>query len=315
MKIASIVLSFKNEEDNIPELVSRISKVFNDLNSWDYELVFVNDCSTDNSEKILTELQQKYPINIINMSRTFGVGPCILAGFKYANGDCVIYMDSDLQDPPETIPQLIKEFESGFEVVHTIRTERRGENYFKLLITKIAYKFINFLSDINLHVNSGDFKLISRKVIKVILAQGDFDPYIRGLSLWAGFNQSSVNYVREARFSGVTHFPIFSKGPALEFLRGVTSHSTKPLFLSIFLGIFGILFSIFLALYILFLKLNNLTYSGTATIVISISFFSGLILFNLGILGIYLGKIFEQTKNRSMYVIKDIKYYNKLDKK
>ena len=126
----------------------------------------MNDASDDNSEKILNNLQKTFPITIINMSRTFGVGPCVLAGFKHAQGDCIIYMDSDLQDPPELIEKLIIEFENGSDIVHTIRTERLGESKFKLIVTKIAYKIINFLSDIKLPIEAGDFKLIERFLVK-----------------------------------------------------------------------------------------------------------------------------------------------------
>ena len=145
MKLISLIFSFKNEEKNLDELVKRVHNTISKLNNYDYELIFVNDASDDNSEKILNNLQKTFPITIINMSRTFGVGPCVLAGFKHAQGDCIIYMDSDLQDPPELIEKLIIEFENGSDIVHTIRTERLGESKFKLIATKIAYKIILFL--------------------------------------------------------------------------------------------------------------------------------------------------------------------------
>ena len=210
MKLISYVFSFKNEEKNLEELIQRVDNSVKKLNKYDYELIFVNDASNDNSEKILLDLQKKYPITIINMSRTFGVGPCVLAGFKQAKGDCIIYMDSDLQDPPELLDKLIKEYENGAEVVHTVRTKRLGESKFKLLITKIAYKIINFLSDINLPTEAGDYKLISKKALTNILEQREFRPYIRGLSVWVGFKQSHVEYVRDARSEGLTKFPLLS---------------------------------------------------------------------------------------------------------
>ena len=244
------------------------------------------------------------------MSRTFGVGPCVLAGFKNTSGECVVYMDSDLQDPPELIPELIKEYENGAEVVHTVRSKRLGENRIKMLITKFAYKVINYFSDINLPIEAGDFKLISKKILDIIINLKEFDPYIRGLSVWAGFKQSYIKYNREQRLLGKTHFSIFSKGPVLEFLRGLTSYSTKPLYISIIVGLFGIMLSIFILIYALYLKLNNLSVPGTAGILVVISFFSGNILISLGVLGIYIGKIFDQTKNRQQYIIKEIKKHN-----
>ena len=138
MKKVSIIFSFRNEEKNIPELVTRTNKVFDKLNNWKYELVFVNDDSTDSSEKILIELQKNYPIKIINMSRNFGVGPCVLAGFDNCSGDCIIYMDADLQDPPELIVKLINKYEDGYDVVHTKRTKRLGEGKIYLFVTQLA---------------------------------------------------------------------------------------------------------------------------------------------------------------------------------
>ena len=200
MKLISIIFSFRNEEKNLVELIQRVKSTFKKIDNWNYELIFVNDNSTDNSEKILIDFQKDTPINIINMSRTFGVGPCVLAGFRNALGECAIYMDSDLQDPPELIPKLIKEYENGAEVVHTVRSKRLGENKVKMFITKLAYKVINYFSDIDLPIEAGDFKLISKKVLDIIINQKEFDPYIRGLSVWAGFKQSFVKYNRNEIF-------------------------------------------------------------------------------------------------------------------
>ena len=307
MKLISYVFSFKNEEKNLEELIQRVDNSVKKLNKYDYELIFVNDASNDNSEKILLDLQKKYPITIINMSRTFGVGPCVLAGFKQAKGDCIIYMDSDLQDPPELLDKLIKEYENGAEVVHTVRTKRLGESKFKLLITKVAYKIINFLSDINLPTEAGDYKLISKKALTNILEQREFRPYIRGLSVWVGFKQSHIEYVRDARSDGVTKFPLLSSGPITQFISGVTAYSLKPLYFGIILGIVSIFFSIILIIYALYMKFTNIAVPGTAGIIITISFFSGIILLTLGITGIYIARIFEEVRGRGSYVIESIK--------
>ena len=307
MKLISYVFSFKNEEKNLEELIQRVDNSVKKLNKYNYELIFVNDASNDNSEKILLDLQKKYPITIINMSRTFGVGPCVLAGFKQAKGDCIIYMDSDLQDPPELLDKLIKEYERGAEVVHTVRTKRLGESKLKLLITKIAYKIINFLSDINLPTEAGDYKLISKKALTNILEQREFRPYIRGLSVWVGFKQSHVEYVRDARSEGLTKFPLLSSGPITQFISGVTAYSLKPLYFGIILGIVSIFFSIILIIYALYMKFTNIAVPGTAGIIITISFFSGIILLTLGITGIYIARIFEEVRGRGSYVIESIK--------
>ncbi len=307
MKLISFVFSFKNEEKNLDELVKRVSNSMSKLNNYRYELIFVNDASNDGSEKRLENLQKNYPITIINMSRTFGVGPCVLAGFRHAEGDCIIYMDSDLQDPPEILEKLIKEYEKGAEIVHTVRTKRLGESKLKLIVTKIAYKIINFLSDINLPTEAGDFKLISKKALTKILEQREFRPYIRGLSIWVGFNQAYVEYVREARNEGNTKFPLLSAGPVTQFISGVTAYSLKPLYFGIILGMISIIFSMILIFYALYMKFTNIAVPGTAGIIITVSFFSGIILLTLGITGIYIARIFEEVRGRDSYIIKDIK--------
>ena len=169
-------------------------------------------------------------------------------------------MDSDLQDPPEILEKLIQEYEKGAEIVHTVRTKRLGESKFKLLVTKIAYKIINFLSDIDLPTEAGDFKLISKRALAKILEQREFRPYIRGLSVWVGFKQAYVEYVRDARNEGNTKFPLLSSGPVSQFISGITAYSLKPLYIGIILGLFSIIFSmilIFFALYMKFTKINS----------------------------------------------------------
>ena len=307
MKLVSIVFSFRNEEKNLKELVSRVDATFKKVENYKYELLFVNDDSNDDSEKILEELQESHKIKIINMSRTFGVGPCVLAGFKHSSGDCIVYLDSDLQDPPELIPKLLDEFEKGHDVVHTVREKRLGESGVKLFFTKLAYKTINKLSEIDLPIEAGDFKLISKRVLEKILSQKEFRPYVRGLSVWVGFKQSFVYYTREARAHGESKFSLFSQGPISEFINGVTSYSLKPLYIGIFLGFFSLLFSVLLIVYALYAKFNDLAIPGTTGILIAVSFFSGILLFTLGIMGIYIARIFEQARGRDKYIIKEIK--------
>ncbi len=306
MKLISIIFSFKNEETNLNELIKRIKSSLSVINNWKYELIFINDCSEDSSEEILIDLQKNNPITIINMTRTFGVGPCVLAGFREAKGDAIVYMDADLQDPPEIIPKLIKEYEKGSEIVHTVRTKRYGESLFKMGVTKIAYKIINYLSEIPLPTEAGDFKLISRTALEKILLQNEFRPYIRGLSIWVGYKQSFVNYERDPRAGGESKFPLLSKGPITEFISGITSYSLKPLYLGVVLGFFSLIFSIILIMYALYSKFVGIAAPGSTSIIITISFFSGILLFTMGIIGIYLARIFEQTKGRDQYVIKNI---------
>ena len=308
MKLVSIVLSFKNEEKNINEIVSLIDNVFKNLSNYNYEILFINDLSTDKSEEVIKKLQLNYNIILINMSRNFGGAACTMAGFEHSNGDVIIYMDTDLQDPPELIHELLKNYENGFEVVHTKRKKRLGEPAIKLFFTKIAYRFINFISEINLPKDTGDFKLISRKVLNHILEMKEKDPYIRGLPIWVGFNQKYVEYDRQPRAHGETKYNFFSLNPYMEIIRAITSFSAKPLYLGVIMGLITILLSIILIFYSFLIKLLNTSATGVPSILIAISFFSGVILLKLGIISIYLKKIFEQTKGRKEYIIKDIIY-------
>ena len=307
-KLISIIFSFRNEEENLPELLSRIIKMFDYHLESKYllELIFVNDFSNDNSLNLLIEKSKTIPIKVLNMSRRFGVGPCVIAGLEFSKGDAVIYMDSDLQDPPELIPELIEKFESGFDVVHTQRTKRLGEHVFKIGVTSFAYKIINRFADIELPINAGDFKLLSRRAVNEVLNMKEKDPYIRGLSVWVGFKQTLIQYVRQPRYSGKTQFKVLSKGPIFEFVRGVTSFSTVILFSSLLAGFFGLMISFGLILYIIIAKFNGLVTSGITTIVLTVSTLSSLILISNGILSIYVAKLFEQTKNRPLYVVESI---------
>tara|TARA_Y100000590_G_scaffold363795_1_gene421659 strand:- start:11886 stop:12821 length:936 start_codon:yes stop_codon:yes gene_type:complete len=306
MKILSIVFSFRNEEKNLNELIKRVTNTIKELDGWGYELVFVNDDSDDNSEKTLLESQKNHNIKIINMSRRFGVGPCVLAGLEKSKGDAVIYMDSDLQDPPEIIPQLIKKYEQGADVVHTTRTKRLGENKFKMFLTKIAYRIINKTSRIPLPVDTGDFKLLSRRAVDQVNNLKEHDPYIRGLTVWVGFKQDFVEYVRESRLSGRSKFSSLWSGPIAEFVRGITGYSTGPLYLGIIIGLFAILFSFVLILYALYAKFFGLAIPGSSSVIITVAFFSGVILTTIGITGLYIARIYEQTQGRPRYIIKNI---------
>jgi len=304
--LLSVVFSFRNEEENIPELVSRVSDVILGIEGINYEIIFVNDSSTDRSLEILSDLQNKYPITIINMSRRFGVMPCVLAGLKHSRGDIVVYMDSDLQDPPELIPELVKKHKKGAEVVHTTRTHREGENAFKMWLTSKAYRVINYFSSIDLPVNTGEFKLLSRRAVDQILQLDEYDPYMRGLSVWIGFKQDYVFYSREKRHSGATHYPIFGKGPAVEFIRGLTAYSATPLYMSFFIGLIASFVSVMIILFAIVTKLIGISAPGASSTLITVAFFGGLILMSNGILGIYISKIYYESKGRPRYIIESI---------
>jgi dolichol-phosphate mannosyltransferase len=229
-----------------------------------------------------------------------------VAGVKNSKGDVLIYLDSDLQDPPELIPQMIGKYREGFEIVHAKRTRRLGENPFKLIITNFAYRIIRFLSNIKLENNVSDYKLISKRVANHLLEFHDRDPYIRGITVWLGFKQAYINYERQGRNSGKSQYPLFGKGPALEFIRGITSFSTSILYLLFTIGVVSILAAILLSIYFIYLKLFGSIAPGVATLSILILILFAIIIFFIGTISLYLARIIEETTNRPLYIVDDI---------
>jgi len=304
--LLSYVFSFRNEEENISELVRRVSAISNCIEDCTYEMIFVNDASSDGSLELLVNLQKSYPITVVNMSRRFGGTPCVLAGLSFAKGDAIVYMDSDLQDPPELVREMVEKFRNGVEVVHTTRTKRDGERLLKMWVTKCAYALINYFSDIDLPENTGDYKLLSSKVAKKILELKEYDPYMRGLSVWVGFKQDFVYYRRDARFGGRTKFPLFSKGPITEFARGLTAFSAAPLLISFTLGLMTTALAALLILWAIFTKLLDIAAPGASGLLVAIGLFSGAILMSNGILGIYISKIYYEVKGRPRYIVQSV---------
>lgn len=299
------MFSFRNEEAVLPELVRRVVSAAKPLGA--YELIFVNDASTDRSLEVLLELRsENNQIKIINMARRFGVTPCVIAGLAASQGDAVIYMDCDLQDPPEIIPLMVQHWKNGADIVHTVRTRRHGENAAKMWLTKVAYKIISFFSDISLLENAGDFKLLTRRVVDEVLRLGEIDPYLRGLSVWVGFNQRAIAYERDSRYAGQTKFGLLtSLNPYKEFMRGITSFSTLPLYLALCIGLVVSVGSFVLLCYIMVKKIAGLNLPGWTAIMSAILFLSGVILSTIGILGIYVGRIYDQVRGRPRYIIKE----------
>jgi dolichol-phosphate mannosyltransferase len=289
--LISVVLSFRNEADNIPILVSRLDKMFA-TQPVQYELIFVNDDSTDQSLAILLNEREKNPrVKVVNMSRRFGVAEGVLAGMTASRGDAVIYMDSDLQDPPEVIPAMLERWRQGAEVVHTVRTERRGESPLKMWATRVAYRVIQSGSAIELPIDAGDFKLLSRAAINQLLQVRESDPYLRGLVVWLGFTQVFVPYQRDARHAGRTHFPFFSKNPWKTFVIGMTSFSFLPIYCCFALAAIGLGWSFFL-----------LILSGP--FFAALTFFWATTLAAIGGLGIYLIRIYKDVRGRPQFIVK-----------
>jgi dolichol-phosphate mannosyltransferase len=314
--LISVVISFYNEEEVLPELIRRLQSVLKSL-PVDYELIFVNDASSDRSLELLMEERKKDKnIKIINMSRRFGVSQCFLAGLRYSKGDAVIYMEADLQDPPELIPILLQKWKEGADIVHTIRTKRKGENFFRIFIFKLAYKLINLVSDIKIPQDAGNFKLLSRRAVDKLLQLNEYDPFLRGLVCWIGFKQVRVFYEREPRFAGKTHFPLWkSAEPMKEFIRGITSFSVLPLYFSLFAGFLISFGALVYLTYILIAKIIGMHLSEWSVISGVMLLLGGIILISIGILGIYIGRIHFAVQNRPNYIIESMIGFDGEEKK
>ncbi|MBI5641247.1 MAG: glycosyltransferase family 2 protein [Nitrospirae bacterium] len=304
--LLSVVFSFRNESSVIETLVKRVIGALEPL-GIDLEIIFVNDDSDDGSLDILMRLRETDKrVKVINMSRRFGVHPCVIAGLKHTKGDAVVYMDADLQDPPELIPKMIEKWKEGADVVNTVRTKRLGENPFRMWLTKKAYQVINAVSDIDLPVNMGDFKLLSRRTVDELLKINEYDPFMRGLVRWVGFRQETVLYTRDARFAGETHFSLLrSTGPTKEFLRGFTSFSTAPLYISLIYGFIISLFSFCYLIVVIIDKFLGTNLPGWTAIMAATLFLGGNILLTNGFLGLYIARIYNQVKNRPLFIVKD----------
>lgn len=300
-KMISIIYSFKNEQENLQELIDRTQAVCALLNI-PYEIIFVDDCSTDNSKEIIKKNISRFKeIKYLKMTRTFGVAPCILAGLESSKGNFMIYLDSDLQDPPELIEKMYNKATEGYEIIHTQRTSRQGESRLKLLLTKCAYQIISWCFPFKINKNSGDFKLLSRKVVDQILDINEKDPFLRALPNWTGFKNFTIKYDRQARFKGATKFPLFgSMNPYKELIRGVSSFSSVPIYFGIISGLITFIVSIFLSLF----KILNIMSNISGTLILIIFLFS-LTQFTIGFLGIYIERVLKQISKRPQFIIEE----------
>jgi len=301
--LVSVVLSFRNEAENLPVLIARLTAMFA-AEPVAYELLFVNDASTDGSVEILTRLRAADPrIKIITMSRRFGVAECARAGFAYARGQAVIYMDCDLQDPPEVIPRLLAAWREGAEVVHTVRSRREGESRLKVWLVARAYRLIRFGATIELPVDAGDFKLLSRRAVEHVLALTESDPYLRGQVVWIGFKQVAISYVREGRHGGRTHFPFFSRNPWKTFLVGLTSFSFGPIYAIALLAGLGLVASVTTAVAAFWMRTQADPSATVAGWVALATFFWATLLGALAVVGLYVLRAYKDIRRRPPYIV------------
>ena len=302
-KISVVIPSF-NEEGNINIIVKALNEVLQKLN-YRYELIFVDDGSSDKTLSILQEISSNDSnVFYIELSRNFGHQNALKAGLDLASGDCIITMDGDMQHPPEMIPQLVEKWEEGFDIVYTRRLEDKNLPAFKKITSKYFYKFINYISEIKIEEGTADFRLMDNKVSTVFFAFSENELFIRGLVNWVGFKQFAIDYKPAERFSGNSKYTVKKM---MQFaLKGITSFSIRPLYISIFLGISLFFLSlVFYILYVFYSIYYGHVISGWASVIFTIVIFGGLNLIVLGIIGVYVGKLFMQSKQRPNYLIRD----------
>lgn len=303
MALVSIILSFRNEAPLLPELIDRLTRAIAPT-GCDHELIFVNDASTDDSLEILrTRAAADSRVRVITMSRRFGLPECIRAGLQRASGDAAVFMDTDLQDPPELLPTMIEAWQRGAEVVHTVRTARQGESAVKMALTRLAYRLVRAVADVDLRVEAGDFKLLSRRAVKALLQLDESDPYLRGLAVWIGFRQEYVPYERHPRAKGVTHFPFFSANPWRTVLSGLTSFSVTPLLMWAPLGAVALLASLGVVVWLLFGGVSAGATPGSGWLLALVLGLSGLQLIGLGVVGLYLARVYRDVRKRPQFIV------------
>ncbi len=305
MKKISVVIPMYYEEQVAEECYERVSKVLYSLkDKYDYEIIFINDGSKDKTLEILENIaKDDKKIKIVSFSRNFGHQAAVTAGLKYVTGDAIVIMDADLQDPPELIPNMLKEWENGYEVIYGKRKSREGESAFKLLTAKAFYSTINKLSDIEIPKNTGDFRLVDRKVVDVVNALPEHNKFLRGLFSWVGFKQYAYNYERKERFAGKTKYPL--KKMLKLASDGIISFSTKPLKIVGGFGIFSVIISLIILIYSILsfsFKWNNLT-PGWTSLMCTITFMGGMILISLWMIGEYIARIYDESKQRPQYIV------------
>jgi dolichol-phosphate mannosyltransferase len=302
--VLSVVAPIYNESATLPEFYRRVRQVLDDLNeSW--ELVLVDDGSKDDSANLIRELAAKDSrVRPVIFARNFGHQVAVTAGLDFSRGDAVVIIDSDLQDPPEVIPSLVEKWRQGYEVVFAVRTEREGESWFKLLTASLFYRLIYRITDVDIPLDTGDFRLLDRKVVNVMNQMRERHRFLRGMSVWVGFRQIGVPYKRAARFAGETKYPLKKM---IRFASdAITGFSFFPLQLATYIGFICAAISILAIPVVIALRTaGSHELSGQATTLIAVLFLGGVQLISLGILGEYIGRIYDEAKGRPLYIVRE----------
>lgn len=304
-KLLSIVAPAYNEAAGLDEFYSRLISSTKDL-SLEFEIIYVNDGSQDDTIRIMSNQRSNDPrITIIDLSRNFGKEIALTAGLDHASGDGVVIIDTDLQDPPELIPELVKKWLEGFDVVNAKRIKRKGEGLFKKLTSYVYYRFLYQLSDIKIPKDTGDFRLLNRNALDALLKLREKHRYMKGLFAWVGYSQAEITYERDERYAGKTKWGFWSL-VNLAF-EGLTSFSVLPLRLASMVGVFSAFIAMVFGTVIIFKKfIYGDPVAGYPSLVVLITFIGGIQLLALGVIGEYLGRVFNETKNRPLYLIKNI---------
>jgi len=298
----SILIPVYDEEDNIPIITNAIDEIFAGT-EYNYEIIFVNDGSNDSSLNIIKSTAAAFPnIFFISFSRNFGKDNALLAGLEHAKGDAVITIDADMQHPPEMIPDMIKLWQQGNDVVYTYREDKNEHaSGFNRLTSAMFYKVINNLSDVELEDGIADYRLLDRKVVAVLNNLHEDRPFFRGLVKWVGFQQKGIPYTPKPRVAGATKYS--TKALTRLALQGITSFSVKPLTIAIYLGFIFSLLSLLYIPYVIYSLYYGKAISGWTSTIVTIAFFGGVQLMISGIIGLYLGKLFMQSKQRPQFII------------
>ena len=300
----SIIAPIFNERDNIPELHRRVTEVMNSTGEF-WELILVDDGSTDGSTDMILEFAKNDKhIRPVIFARNFGHQIAITAGWDYARGDAVVIIDADLQDPPELILEMAKKWKEGYEVVYAVRAEREGESWFKLWTASLFYRIIYRITDVKIPLDTGDFRLMDRKVVNVLKSMRERHRFPRGMSAWVGFKQVGVEYKRAARTAGETKYP-FRKMFRLA-INAVTSFSYFPLQVATYVGFFSAGIAAIAIPVVIYMRINgSLAFEGQATTLIAVLFLGGVQLISLGILGEYIGRLYDEAKGRPLYIVRE----------
>ena len=299
----SIVAPIYNEEGNIQRLYERISEVM-DSTGETWELVTVNDGSRDRSLELLEELSARDPrVKVINFARNFGHQIAVTAGLDYTSGDAVVIIDADLQDPPELILEMIERWKAGYQVVYAVRQERKGESWFKLMTAKVFYRLIYRITDVSIPLDTGDFRLMDRLVVDALQSMREHNRFIRGMTSWVGFKQTGVSYVREERFAGETKYPL--RKMVRFAMDAITGFSYFPLqvmiYVSLVLGFLAILAIPVIS--VLRIVLGPGFMGGQVSTIVLLLLLSSFQLFFLFMLGQYVARIYDEVRNRPLYIV------------